>query len=374
MKIAAIADLHIGLKTYSKLDPITHFTYRELEVLDNLKKICSKLIEDNIPVLVISGDIYHSSTVSNTLQNEVNKILFSAANRGLKIIMIDGNHDRKKLSSAVSPLEIFSTFNIPNIIHARDFKEYELIIDNEIIKFILLPVYASSDEIKELINKATENYPNKCIILGHFSVAGAKMNDWLVAENEEYIDLNAFKKDNVIFTILGHLHKPQILNQKPLIFYTGSLQRTDFNEENQEKGYWILDTQDETYQFIPINTLNFYTIKDSLIEHSLAEIMQNIDTNKCNNAVVRIILNIDEEHLLNEADEKFLKDYLVKNNVVSISLKTQLENIQRSRNKELKEGLSIEKSIELYFKDLPRGNIRTQLAKDILTNFRKESL
>lgn len=366
MKLAAIADLHVGLKTYSKTDPVTHLSFRELEVLDNLRKIITNILDKNINILVIAGDIYHSINISASLQNEVNKILFSAANKGLKIIAIDGNHDRRKLDTSVSPLEVFSTLDINNIIHSRLYKEVD--IDN--IKFVLLPTYATSDEVKDYLEKVDKSKP--IIVIGHFSVAGAKMNDWLVAENEEYIDLNAFKKDNIKYVILGHLHKPQILNKKdPMIFYTGSLQRTDFNEENQEKGYWILDTNLQTHEFIPINTLNFYTIKDSLKEHSLSDIVDNIDNNRVNNAVIRVILEVNDEYKLSNEDKEYLMKYLTDLGASSISLKTQTEVTQRTRNTQLTEGLSIEKSIDTYFKDQPRSEERIKLAKEILTSLRE---
>lgn len=367
-----MADLHIGLKTYSKIDPTTHFSYRELEVLKNLSDITDNLINNHIPILAISGDIYHSTNVSSALQDEVNKIFFSAAMQGLKIIMIDGNHDVKILNTAVSPLQVFSTLNINNIIHSRFYREEIIDINNEKIRFVLLPTYVTSEEVHQLLDQVDKSLP--IIVMGHFSVAGAKMNDWLVAENEEYVDLNAFKKDNIKFVFLGHLHKPQILNEKnPMVFYTGSLQRTDFNEENQDKGYWIIDTIDNSYQFIKINTLKFYTIKDSLKIHTLSDIITKIDKDKVDNAVVRIILEVDDEHKLSNDDEKYLNDYLIGLDASSISMKMQAEVAKRVRNEELKEGLSLEKSIMTFFKDKPREAERIQLAKDIVTSFRSQA-
>lgn len=366
MKIAAIADLHIGLKTYSKIDPTTHFSYRELEVLNNLQQIIDDIYSKNIDILVIAGDIYHSPNISASLQNEVNKILFAASNK-LTIIMIDGNHDLPILSTAVSPLEVFSTLQVPNIIHSKVYREID--IDN--IKFVLLPVYATSDEIIKYLSNVDKSKP--IIVLGHLSVAGAKMNDWLVAENEKYIDLNAFKQDNIKFVILGHLHKPQVLHDKnPMIFYTGSLQRTDFNEENQDKGYWIIDTESEQTEFIPINTLNFYTIKDSLIQHSLSEIVNNIDKSRVNNAVIRVILDTDDEHKLSSDDEQYLTQYLSELKAISISIKVQAEITKHVRNEQLTEELSVDKAIDTYFINSPRSEERIKLAKEIYDSYKKQ--
>ena len=364
VKIGAIADLHIGLRTYSKIDPQTHLAYRELEVLSNLQKIIDDLLAKNITVLAISGDIYHSANVSPTLQEKVNKTIFSAALKGMRCIIIDGNHDRPPLGTSMSPLQVFTTLQVSNVIHSKVYREVD--IDN--IKFVLLPVYATSTEVENYLAQVDKS--KQIIVLGHFSVAGAKMNDWLVAENEEYIDLNAFKKDNIKCVILGHLHKPQILCTEPLVFYTGSLQRTDFNEENQEKGYWIIDTSNYSHQFIPIDTLKFYTINDSLIEHSFQEVINSIDTSKVDNAVVRITLEVDDTHKLSEEDEKYLNQFLTDLKAISINLKIKANVVKRVRNESLKEGLTIEQSIDAFFSSLPKGEERAKLAKEIINRYR----
>ena len=61
MEICCIADIHIGVKSYSPIDPKTHFYTRELEALNNLQYVINKCLEKSISILVIAGDIYHNS-------------------------------------------------------------------------------------------------------------------------------------------------------------------------------------------------------------------------------------------------------------------------------------------------------------------------
>ena len=42
------------------------------------------------------------------------------------------------------------------------------------------------------------------------------------------------------YVALGHIHKHQVIGQNPHVVYSGSIQRIDFGEENDEKGFCVL--------------------------------------------------------------------------------------------------------------------------------------
>lgn len=375
MKICCIADLHIGIKSYSQIDPETHFYTRELEVLNNFKKIIDICINDNIPILIIAGDIYHNFKPSPNLQDEVNKLLFYASQNNIYLLILDGNHDLSKQEGSVSVLESADTFKVRNIIHTSKFLDKELNINNEIIRFIFLPTYTTNEEIKSLLDQnlyKNNEYKNSIIVIGHFTTQNAQLNDWLIAENEEYIDLYNFSDRNISFVVLGHLHKPQILSKNPIIFYTGSLQRSDFNEENQDKGYWIINTADNTYKFFKIDTQKFYTLDVKIEdENALERIKEKIDKEKVKDAIVRVIIEIEEQYKLTEDEEAQLKEYLINLRASNIlAFKQRIINNKKVRNIEFNELLSIDKALEIFYKDQPRAKERIQLGKEIYNQYK----
>lgn len=378
MKICCIADLHIGVKSYSAVDPETHFYVRELEILNNLKNIINICLEQKINILLIAGDIYHNSKPSPNLQNEVNKLFQFASLNKLYVLILDGNHDLSKQEDSVSVLQSITTFQIPYIIQTSKFLDKEISIKKDTVRFIFLPTYTNNDQIKDLLDQnlfENNDYKNPIIVIGHCTTQGACLNDWLIAENEEYIDINLFNNRNINFVVLGHLHKPQILNKKdPCIFYTGSLQRIDFNEEDQEKGYWIIDTKSNDLQFFPIKTQSFYTVKlDIDKEISLEEIKQLIDTNRITDSIVRVIINITEKFKLTADEEKQLKDFI--NNYSPQQLLTIKQNIvddKHIRNVAFTEILSVEEALKIFYKDQPREAERVSLGKTLLEQIRKQ--
>ena len=376
MKICCIADLHVGIKSYSQIDPETHLYSREIEILNTFRYIVQQCIEQHIPILIIAGDVFHTSKPNPNLQDEVNKILYFASSHNLYILILDGNHDKPKLNNSVSVLKSTDTFHIPNIIHTSQFLDKEININNDICRFIFLPTYTDNNQIKELLDQnlyINNDYSNPIIVIGHFTTQGAQLNDWLISENEEHIDIHLFDNRNINFVVLGHLHKTQILKEKdPIIFYTGSLQRTDFNEENQEKGYYIIDSLTNDYIFYPIITQKFYTINIKINNDLsvLEQIYSSINQEKIKDAIVRVIIEVNEDLQLSIEEENQLKDYLLNLGAYNIiSIKQKLITTKKTRNVDFNELLSLDKALEIFYKDQTRGNERIKLGKQIIKDY-----
>lgn len=370
MKIAAIADIHIGIKSYGKIDPVTHFNTRELHGLGNFMKVIDYCIDNSIKVLVIAGDTYHAAVSSPTLQAEVNKIIKHATDNDIRCLILDGNHDVGKLDTACSALKPLDTFSVDNVIHTKDFKDVRITIDNESIRFIFLPTYHTNDDIKAIMD-SIEYDGTPIICIGHMTVQGAALNDWLVGENESYVDLNCFKKDGIKAVILGHLHKPQELCASPYIFYTGSLQRLDFNEELQPKGFTILDISNDElkHEFHELDSQRFLTVKIDMndIGNKTVKdyVLSKINMKKAQDSIVRIQLDTTEDNKLTYQDEKDIYEALQSADTV-LPIQQKFSDNERARNIELNESVSIEQGLELYYKDKPRAKERIKLGKNII--------
>src|SRR5207237_4150004 len=65
------------------------------------------------------------------------------------------------------------------------------------------------------------------------------------------------------YTALGHVHKHQVLAEKPPVVYAGSLDRIDCGEEKDEKGFILVDLcgQDASWQFVLVPARPFIPIR-----------------------------------------------------------------------------------------------------------------
>jgi exonuclease SbcD len=112
------------------------------------------------------------------------------------------------------------------------------------------------------------------------------------------------------YVALGHIHRHQSLNktQHPPIVYSGSLERIDFGEEKEAKGFVIAEIQrgHTEWHFHEVNARRFVTIRADVREQTdpLTTVLDAIDQHDITDAVVRLFVqaHAEQEDLLREAD------------------------------------------------------------------------
>jgi exonuclease SbcD len=107
---------------------------------------------------------------------------------------------------------------------------------------------------------------------------------------------------------LGHIHKGQVLHEYPPVVYSGSLERLDFGDEDDEKGFYLIEIGPDpitgkrktSYQFHSIDARRFFTLRIEVREADLdpnAVVFLNIMDNlaKIENAIVRLEISLPAE-------------------------------------------------------------------------------
>ena len=374
MKLVCFADTHAGVKNYGKVDKDTGLNEREIQTLNLLEQTIDYAINNKVDCVVCAGDTFHKNLPSPTLINKVNKILYKLSYNKIKTFVIDGNHDVSKLTSSDSGIAQFDTLNIPYFTHSRFYKEELFTVNDTTYRFVLLPTYYTKDEIEEYMNDLNSSYPT--FIVFHGSINNAQLNDWNTIESDKCIDKEIFYKKNVLAVICGHFHKHQILNENPLIFYTGSTNRIDFSEEKQKKGFVELDIVENhvEHKFIELQAQKFVTIdlncEDANNPIEIEDrIIKEIDDYNIDNAILRIRLNLTENIIINE--KKILEYAYIKNVYYMLNIQKKLPNVKSIITDSINNTLSMEESLLKYYKDQKRGKERVELALDIVKQVEK---
>ena len=371
MRILSFADLHIGVKTFGVLDPKTGLNTCEIDALNLLDQIIDHALSNNIKIIVFSGDMYKNNLPTTTLQTKVNEKIKRGVDSGLTILLLDGNHDISKMETTHSALKNFDIFNIEGVVHTRFHKEYIYEDNGEKIKFVFLPTYHTKEGIEEIVNNTIYDIP--VIFIFHGTLQGANLNDYLIENREIFVNSAIFHRDGIKAVICGHLHKYQILNRDPLIFYTGSTQRIDFNEENQEKGFVVFNTKNLEHEFIELNSQKFFTLDLNLITETDIEnkILNELNNNseKIKDAIVRIRLDLEEGIRF---DERKIYKELEKMEAKNILNIQKNFNYKRNiRDREMNENISIAQGLELYYKNKSRSKERIELGKKLIEESEK---
>lgn len=114
--------------------------------------------------------------------------------------------------------------------------------------------------------------PTPAILLAHWSVSGASVPSGIPVElfREPVLDLDDLAAIGFDAVVLGHIHKPQVLNaaprlkyeDRPPIFYVGSPMPLNFGETGVPHGGYLLDVEPgkaEVY-FVPIESRRLVTL------------------------------------------------------------------------------------------------------------------
>lgn len=270
MKILHTSDWHIGSTFYGKK--------RYQEYTNFFAWLHNFIQENQIDILLVSGDIFDTALPSNTAQEQYYSFLIGLQKTSCKhVIITAGNHDSPSFLTA--PKNLLKSLNIHvigTISHAADENTHEEIISikekNEEIIILAVPflrerdlqtisITDDYDTRAEKIVRAIKNYyakltqialgmksPNSLLLaMGHLAIAGSALEE--EGERELYIgslaqiSASIFPKE-IDYVALGHIHSAQKIAHSEHIRYAGSPLAMSFSEKSSAKKMIVIETGD----------------------------------------------------------------------------------------------------------------------------------
>ena len=272
MKLLHTSDWHLGRTLYSKKE-------RQEEHQAFLEWLLKTIHDENIDLLLITGDVFDTASPSSSYQKIYYDFLVQVRNSGCKqVIVVGGNHDSPSFLNA--PKEILSALNVTvignvgaqlddEIVVVKDAQNEPVLIvcavpflrERDISRFAEGETYSDRskrinenikkhyEEIATLAEKKRETAGRKIPIIatGHLSVTGGKRDaDDGVREtyigNIETIGSDIFP-ETFDYVALGHYHIACKI--KDHIRYCGSPIPMGFGEAKQKKVVYIIDFEDQ---------------------------------------------------------------------------------------------------------------------------------
>jgi exonuclease SbcD len=125
------------------------------------------------------------------------------------------------------------------------------------------------------------------------------------------------------YIALGHIHKHQVLSRNPPMVYAGNLERLDFSEEADEKGFYMVEIEPDkeagkrrvTFDFHQVDARRFLTISAEVPPGDTdptATVLRAIapQAEKVKDAIVRLQLSLPEETPISSGRESDLREAL----------------------------------------------------------------
>jgi exonuclease SbcD len=146
------------------------------------------------------------------------------------------------------------------------------------------------------------------ILAAHVWVAGAQVgSERLMTIGQEHTLLPGNVANPAFdYIALGHIHKHQVLTVNPPAVYAGSLERVDFGEEDDEKGFYIVDIEQDKqtgnrqvlFSFHEVTGRPFHTIGVDIDEgdsNPMVTILDSIHPDVVRDAIVRLQISLPAE-------------------------------------------------------------------------------
>jgi len=413
MKIIHTADIHIGVENYgrpateddiAKLPPYFSpgvdrseyigFSTRLLDFLSTFDYMVNYALEHDVDLFILAGDAYKLRNPSQTHQREfARRISTLVKEGGIPIFSVIGNHDAPQMAGRATSLEIFPTLEKENVYIADQLRTYRVPTRQGVIQLIALPwikraAFLARDETRDLnIEQVTDMLEERInrlldkevsglsdslptILCGHITAstasAGSERN--MMLGKDHTILLGKLANPAFDYVALGHIHKHQILSYQPMVTYSGSIQRVDFSEEKEDKGFCVIDLDPTlpagerltNFHFEKVNARSFQTIDVSVTtgEDPTRKTEDAIMNRSTKEAIVRVRITMPRQ-VSAAFDETYIRELL--STAHQVSIKTILEE----KTKTIR--LSLESS-----KNLSPMNLLAQYLES--TNLSKERI
>ena len=396
MLVIHTADIHIGVENYSRPDPESRTSSRLQDFLTSFDELVDYAIDEKADLVLVCGDAYKSRNPTQTHQREFVKRISKLAQKGIQVFLLAGNHDSPNVPGPATTLDIFSTLEIENVHVASELKTEVIKTANGNIQIISLPWVRKGDFMSlseynqlsnENLNKAIEkkliedlnteignlDSSMPSILASHVSVDLAKTSsEKSMTLGKDYIlPTKSLASNKLDYVALGHVHKHQVLNDDPPVVYSGSLERIDFGEEKDSKGFCAISISTgtdkgnriESYKFVEVKARRFKTISiviEDTDEYPNDKILSEINKHEIKDAIVQVIVDVHASRY-REISDKIIREKLSTAHFIAAVRKNVISESKNRLGKKLHESVPPMEALEAFLKERNRDEKKMRL-------------
>ena len=329
IKILHLSDIHLGSGfSHGKINPETGINTRLEDFVNTLSICIDRAITEPVDLVLFGGDAFPDATPPPYVHEAFASQFRRLADAEIPAVLLVGNHDQHSQGNGGASLSIYRTLVVPGFIVGDTIKTNRISTRNGDIQVITLPWLNRSTlltrpeteglglaEVNELLIKRLQpvlegevrrldrNIPT--VLLAHLMADRANLGaeKFLAVGKGFTIPVSMLIRPEFDYVALGHVHKHQNLNptNDPPIIYPGSIERVDFSEEKEDKGYILLEVAPGkvAWEFCPIPARPFLTIEVDVSqqEDPLEYVLQAIAKQEIEEKVVRFIYKLRSEQL-----------------------------------------------------------------------------
>lgn len=400
-----VSDIHFGSgESHGRINPETGLNIRFEDFVSSLSKTVDYALDINCDLFLFSGDAYKTASPQPIYQKMFASQLSRLSKANIKTVLVVGNHDQILRSSSSHSMSVFQSLEVPgltivdkpilttlntkngpiqliglphitrnNLMALQKYSDYsQAQIDNVLVRHV-------EKLLKGFYQELDEKIP--CVSTAHMSVdrALAGIEAELLVGYTLTFPTDIFVDDRVDYVALGHIHKYQVIRENnPPVVYAGSLDRVDFGESKEDKGFvHVKVARNKTeFQFHSINPRPFVTVEVDLRskEDPTAVLRKAVAEKVVPGCVFRVRYKIEQD-CVNQVDERVV--HLEAQDCLSVKCIAEVISTRsRARLPELTESSVVSpiSALETYLEEInPENKERLiERAKDVISKVSAE--
>ncbi len=326
MKVLHTADWHIGLPKSPYKDGVNLRLRDTINCLNRLRTVAA---EERPDYILVSGDIFDTAEVRQARGHKevlmAREAIMGLSRSSFQVIVMRGtpNHDSaeafEELEAHFSLVHNVRIVTTPQVVSFGD-ADIAVLPGFDKGKFRAEHPGLSQEEenaaFTEEISNIVLGLRAQCapdslsILMAHYTVPGCNTESgqvMMMGQSEPMLPQEALQTAGYDLVALGHIHRPQAVPGLSNCYYSGAINQMNFNDEGQERGFWIHESDDagrwrSTFHKTPYR--EFFTLR--FAEEDVAAInLGNLEEVACSHwryngtvqdKIVRILYRCSEEN------------------------------------------------------------------------------
>ena len=272
IRVLHFSDYHLGSDSYGKPNPETGINQRIHDFAARLDELIDFALANEVAVVLFAGDAFKNAHPSPTVQKLLAERIWRLAKGGVRVFLLAGNHDLPRMVANVTAFSVYPALEVAGVTVAERPGVYTLdTLKGERLQIAAMPHFwrsamlaqidkpLSPQEVDRAIDRmvaekvdqlaAQLNPSLPAVLTAHCHVTKARVSTAqdLYGISDFELSLSSIAHRAFPYVALGHIHKPQALSDDwkngTFAAYSGSLDRVDFGEEGEQKGFYVFDLE-----------------------------------------------------------------------------------------------------------------------------------
>lgn len=339
IKVLHLSDIHMGSGfSYGHINPETGLNTRLEDFTKALKRCVDSAIAHNVDLVLFGGDAFPDATPPPYIQQAFAREFCRLVEADIPTVLLVGNHDQHSQGAGGASLCIYRTLGVPGFVVGDTLTTHHIETRSGPVQVITLPWLTRStlltrpetqglsmgevgNMLLDRLRVALEGEIRQLdpdvptVLLAHVMTDTARYGaeKFLAVGKGFTVPMAILARECFDYIALGHVHKYQIVCESPLAIYPGSIERLDFSEEKEEKGYIMLELEKEraVAKFCSLPARVFKTIEVDLTEadNPQEDLLTAIRKKDISEMVVRVVYQIRADQV-ESVDNAVIKDAL----------------------------------------------------------------